>query len=182
MEFRDLLYVHFFAHSYFWLCLLLAAMLAVVLHFSVYGRYLFAIGNNERAAKFSGIATDRYKIASFILCSTLAALGSILFVLENQSVQPSNVGSFFELYAIAAAVLGGCSLRGGEGTIVGVLIGTTIIVLLNNFAILSQIGDEYIPIMMGTALLLGAILDELVRQGHLAKLRGLLARHRSNAP
>lgn len=163
-------------HAFLWICLALALVLAVLLHWSVYGRYLFAIGNNEPAARFSGIASDRYKIFCFILCSMLAALCSVMFVLENKSVQPSGVGSFFELYAIAAAVLGGCSLRGGEGTVVGVLIGTTIIVLLSNFAILAGVGDNYIPIMMGMSLLLGAVLDEAVRQGKFGQLRRWLAK------
>jgi ribose transport system permease protein len=160
-------------HFYFWLCLLLAGVLAVILHFSVYGRYLYAIGNNERAARFSGIATDRCKIAAFMLCSMLAALASVMFVLEFESVQPSSAGATFELYAIAAAVLGGCSLRGGKGTVAGVLIGTAIIVILENFARLYGVKDDYVPIVIGTALLLGAVLDEVVRQGWFGQLRRL---------
>ncbi|HEV7223171.1 MAG TPA: ABC transporter permease, partial [Pirellulales bacterium] len=97
--------------------LLLAAIATVFLHFSVYGRYFSAIGGNEQAARYAGIAVDRYKVLAYVICSTLAAFFSIMFLMEHNSAQPSSTGNFFELYAIAGAVLGGCSLRGGEGTV-----------------------------------------------------------------
>jgi ribose transport system permease protein len=111
----------------------LAALATVFLHMSIYGRYLFAVGSNEQAARYSGIAVDRYRILAYVVCSTLAALFSILFLMEQNSVQPTETGSFFELYAIAGAVLGGCSLRGGEGSVLGIIIGTAILWILPNF-------------------------------------------------
>ncbi len=144
--------------------LLLAGIAVVFLHFSVYGRYLYAIGSNEKAASYSGVATDRYKLLAYVLCSTLAALYGILFLMQENSAQPSSTGNFLELYAIAGAVLGGCSLRGGEGSVAGLAIGTTILVLLPNLAIMLNIPSSLEYTVIGGALLLGAILDEVLRR------------------
>ncbi|GIW80779.1 MAG: hypothetical protein KatS3mg105_2586 [Gemmatales bacterium] len=140
--------------------LLLAAVATVFLHLSVYGRYFFAIGSNERAAAYSGIVTDRYKILAYTLCSTLAAAFGILYLAQENSVQPSSTGNFLELYAIGGAVLGGCSLRGGEGTVVGILIGTAILWVLPNLSNMLGIRSQLEHTVIGAALLAGAILDE----------------------
>lgn len=147
------------------LVILIVASIAVAifLHFSVYGRYLYAIGSNERAARYSGIAVGRYKVLAYVLCSTFAALFGILFLLDENAVQPSETGSFFELYAITAAVLGGCSLRGGEGTVPGILIGTAILWILPNFTRMWGVPSQLEFTVVGTALLIGALLDELLR-------------------
>ncbi len=79
-------------------------------------------------------------------------------------MSPSQSGQFFELYAIAGAVLGGCSLRGGEGTVFGILIGTSIVWLLPNLTNMWRIPSMVTDIVIGTALLLGAILDETIRR------------------
>ncbi len=142
----------------------LAAAAAVFLHLSVYGRYLFAIGSNEAAARYAGIATDRYKVLAYMICSTLAAFFGILLLMELNSAQPSETGSFMELYAIAGAVLGGCSLRGGEGSVLGVLIGTAILWMLPNFTKMWGVPSELEYTVVGGALLLGALLDELLRR------------------
>jgi ribose transport system permease protein len=146
----------------FFIALALAG--AVFLHLSVYGRYFYAIGSNEKAARYSGIATDRYKLLAYVLCSTLAAFYGVLFLMQENSAQPSSTGNFLELYAIAGAVLGGCSLRGGEGSVAGLVIGTTILVLLPNLAIMLGIPSSLEYTVIGGALLLGAILDEVLRR------------------
>lgn len=143
--------------------LALLALGALFLHFSVYGRYLFAIGSNERAARYSGISTDRYKVLAYVLCSTAAALYAVMYLMQENSVQPSSTGNFLELYAIAGAVLGGCSLRGGEGSVCGILVGTAILTLLPNLTNMLGIRTELEPTVIGLALLLGAILDEWLR-------------------
>lgn len=143
--------------------LLLAAVAAVFLHASVYGRYLFAIGGNEQAARYSGIATDRYKVLAYVICSTLAAVFAILFLLEHNGAQPSTTGSFFELYAIAGAVLGGCSLRGGEGNVLGIMMGTAILWILPNFTNMWGVPTQLEYTVIGAALLIGAVLDEALR-------------------
>ena len=144
--------------------LILAAIATVFLHFSVYGRYFSAIGSNEQAARYAGIATDRYKVLAYVICSTLAAFFSIVFLMEQNSAQPSSTGNFFELYAIAGAVLGGCSLRGGEGTVLGIMIGTAILWILPNFTNMWGVSSQLEYTVIGSALLVGALLDEFLRR------------------
>lgn len=144
--------------------LVVAALVAVFLHRSIYGRYLSAIGSNEKAVRYSGIPTDRYKVFAYVLCSALAAFYGILFLMENNQVQPTTDGSLLELYAIAGAVLGGCSLRGGEGTVLGMLIGTAILTLLANLVTMWEIPSALEYTVIGLALLVGAILDEALRR------------------
>jgi ribose transport system permease protein len=143
--------------------LVLAVAAAVFLHFSVYGRYFYAIGSNERAARYSGIATDRYKVVAYMFCSGLAAFFAVLYLMKYNSARPSETGNFYELYAIAGAVLGGCSLRGGEGTILGIVIGTCILQILPNLTLMWGVRSEWEFIVIGGALLFGAILDEVLR-------------------
>jgi ribose transport system permease protein len=149
---------------FFLILLVLAAAATVFLHFSVYGRYFYAIGSNERAARYSGIATDRYKVLAYVLCSGLAAFFAFLYLMEYNSARPSETGNFYELYAIAGAVLGGCSLRGGEGTVLGIVIGTCILRILPNLTTMWGVRSELEFTVIGGALLFGAILDELLRR------------------
>jgi len=144
--------------------LILAGLFAVFLHLSVYGRYLSAIGSNEQAARYAGIAVDRYKVLAYVICSTLAAFFSIVFLMEQSSAQPSSTGNFFELYAIAGAVLGGCSLRGGEGTVPGIMIGAAILWILPNFTNMWGVSSQLEYTVIGGALLFGALLDEFLRR------------------
>lgn len=144
--------------------LVLAVVGAVFLHKTVPGRYLLAMGRNEEAARFSGINTRRMTILAYVICSTLAALGGILFALDVNTVQPSSHGNFYELYAIAAAVLGGCSLRGGVGSITGVIIGTAVMRSLYNAINLLEKPTYWEYVIIGGVLLAGVMIDELGRQ------------------
>jgi ribose transport system permease protein len=121
------------------------------------------LGRNETAARYSGINTDRMKILAYMICSLLAGIGGILFSLDLNSIQPSGSGEFFELYAIAAAVLGGCSLRGGEGTILGVLIGTAVMRVLYNAINILGIPTHLEFAIIGAVILAGVIADEAVK-------------------
>jgi ribose transport system permease protein len=155
-----------------WLFLLIAALLGVLLHGSVYGRYLYAIGHNEQAARYAGIRTDRYKVMAYVICSTLAGLGGVLFMLYNRTAQASSAGSLLELYAITGAVLGGCSLRGGEGTIPGMLLGAAVLPMLAQICIYSQsIGSDLEYTVIGGALLLGTIANELLARRAAARVK-----------
>src|SRR5262249_53135095 len=108
----------------FLLLIIIAALMWVLIHRSVYGRYLFAVGNNEDAARYSGINSKRMIASAYIICAALAGIAAVIFAFDTNSVSPSSHGNFFELYGIAAAVLGGCSLRGG-GRLIGChLLGT----------------------------------------------------------
>ena len=145
------------------LMLLVAVVLAVVLHGSIYGRYWFAIGNNEQAARYAGIATERHKIAAYVICSTLTGLGGLLFFLMYRNATPSSAGSLLELYAITGAVLGGCNLRGGEGTIPGIVLGAAVLPLLQQICTYnSAIGSDLEYTVVGAALLLATITNEMV--------------------
>ncbi len=137
---------------------------AVLLRLTVFGRYLLALGSNEEAARYSGIRTDRIVIAAYVFCSLLAGVGGVLFALDVNSVQPSGLGEFYELYAIAAAVLGGCSLRGGEGSILGVVIGAAVMRVLYNAINILHIPTHLEFAIIGIVILGGVIADELVRR------------------
>ena len=148
----------------FLIMLALAIAAAVFLNKTIYDRYLFALGRNEEAARFSGINTDRMIIVAYVICSLLAGLGGILFALDVNSIQPASHGNFYELYAIAAAVLGGCSLRGGEGSIAGVVIGTAVMRVLYNSINLLRIPTQLEFAIIGAVILLGVVADELIKR------------------
>lgn len=139
--------------------LAITAVMGIVLHRSVYGRHLFAVGRNEEAARYSGIDADRVVIAAYVICCGLTAVSAIFVAMYTRSISPSSHGSFYELYAIAAAVLGGCSLRGGEGSILGVVLGTVLLQILQNLVNLLGIPSSLNFAVMGSVILLGVIAD-----------------------
>ena len=144
--------------------LIVAIAAAIFLNQTIYGRYLLALGRNETAARYSGINTDRMVILAYVICSVLGGVGGILFSLDLNSLQPSGLGEGYELYAIAAAVLGGCSLRGGEGTILGVLIGAAVLRVLNNAIQLLGIPSQLEYVIIGLVILAGVVVDEIVKR------------------
>ena len=146
------------------LLLLLATVVGMVLHKSVLGRYWYAIGYNESAARYAGIATDQKRVISFVLCSALASLAGVLYLLDVGTADPTNAGESYELYAITGAVLGGCSLKGGEGTAIGIVLGAAVLPLLKNVVSFQQIPDSVIPAVIGITLLFGTIADEFFRR------------------
>ena len=148
----------------FFLLLLAGVLAALFLNRTIWGRYLLALGRNETAARYSGIQIERMKVLAYVLCSGTAGLGGILFALDVNSVQPAAHGNFYELYAIAAAVLGGCSLRGGEGSILGVIIGAAVMRLLYNAINISGIPTQLEFAIIGAVILAGVIADEIIRR------------------
>jgi ribose transport system permease protein len=148
------------------LILLVVVILAIIfLNFTIFGRYMLALGRNETAARFSGINTDRMIILAYVICGMLSGLGGMLFVLDVGSAQPVDFGNFYELYAIAGAVLGGCSLRGGEGTILGVVIGAAVMqVLKNTITLVDAIPTNIEYAVIGAVILGGVVVDELVKR------------------
>ncbi len=134
------------------------------LNYTVWGRYLLALGRNEEAARYSGINTKQMIVVAYVICALTSGIGGILFALDVNSVQPAVHGNFYELYAIAAAVLGGCSLRGGEGTILGVLIGAAVMRVLYNAINILGIPTQLEFAIIGAVILLGVMTDELVRR------------------
>jgi ribose transport system permease protein len=148
----------------FILLVVISLLMWVALHRSVYGRYLFAVGRNEDAARYSGINTRRVTASAYVLCGALASVSGILLAFYTNSVSPSSHGNFYELYGIAAAVLGGCSLRGGEGSIIGILIGTALLQVLRNLVNLLGIPSSLDFAVTGAVILLGVIADQLMKQ------------------
>ncbi len=149
----------------FIILVLVAVAAGIFLNQTIYGRYLLALGRNEEAAKYSGINTSRMIILAYVICSLCAGLGGLLFVLDVNSAQPVDFGNFYELYAIAAAVLGGCSLRGGEGTILGVVIGAALMrVLKNMITLVDWIPTHIEYAIIGAVILAGVTADELVKR------------------
>src|SRR5262245_9684900 len=145
----------------FVLLLLVGAVTWVMLHRSIYGRHLFAVGRNAEAARYSGISADNVIAGAYVISSGLAALAAILIAFYTNSISPSSHGNFYELYAIAAAVLGGCSLRGGEGSIAGILIGTALLQVLRNLVNLLDIPGSLDFAVMGAVILIGVIADQI---------------------
>src|SRR6266511_486754 len=148
----------------FVLLIAVAALMWVLIHRSVYGRYLFAVGNNEDAARYSGINSKRMIASAYIVCAALAGIAAVIFAFYTNSVSPSSHGNFFELYGIAAAVLGGCSLRGGEGSIVGILLGTALLQVLQNLVNLLGIPSSLNFAVMGAVILIGVLADQLLKR------------------
>ena len=154
----------------FIILIVVSLVMWVVVHRSVYGRYLFALGHNEMAARYSGINTDLITTGAYVVCGLLAGIAGVLLAFYTNSISPSTHGSFYELYGIAAAVLGGCSLRGGEGSIIGILIGVALLQVLQNLVNLLGIPSSLNFAVMGAVILIGVIADQLLRQRQLSKL------------
>jgi ribose transport system permease protein len=148
-----------------------AGLAWLLLHRSVYGRHLFAVGHNEEAARYSGVRTGAVVAWAYVISGALAALSGIIIAFYTNSVSPASHGNFYELYAIAAAVVGGCSLRGGEGSVLGIVMGAALLQVLRNLVNLLDIPGSLDFAVMGGVILIGAIADQLV-----------VARRRVHAP
>ncbi|CDL84741.1 ribose ABC transporter permease [Xenorhabdus szentirmaii] len=141
-----------------WIMLLVFVAAWFVLHHTRLGRYIYALGGNESATRLSGINVDKIKIIVYSLCGLLAALASIIEVARLSSAQPM-AGNGYELDAIAAVILGGTSLAGGKGRIIGTLIGALILGFLNNALNLLGISSNYQMIVKAVVILLAVLVD-----------------------
>ncbi len=138
--------------------LVLFAVLYFILRKTTFGRNVYAIGGNEEASRLSGIKTGRFKIYVYTLTGLLSALAGIILTSRLNSAQ-ANAGTGYELDAIAAVVLGGTSLSGGRGWIVGTLVGALIIGVLNNGLNLMGVSSFYQQVVKGLVILLAVLLD-----------------------
>ena len=145
----------------FVLLIVIASIMWVFLHRSVYGRYLLATGRNEEAARFAGINTKRVITLAYVVSGLLTAISGVIIAFYTNSVSPAAHGNFYELYGIAAAVLGGCSLRGGEGSVIGILIGTALLQVLQNLVNLLGIPSSLNFAVMGAVILIGVLADQI---------------------
>ena len=142
---------------------LVAAIAAVVLGRTVLGRYTVALGSNEEATRLSGVPTDRWKIAVYTVGGTFTGLAGVFIAGRIGSAQPS-LGAGYELDAIAAAVIGGTSLSGGQGTILGTVIGACVMSTLTNGLRLLSVPQEWQMVITGVILVLAVFLDVLRRR------------------
>ncbi len=155
--------------------LVVIAVATYVLHFTVFGRYVYAIGGNRDAAEYSGIDVRRVELSTYVISAGLGGVAGVCYAAYIGQMS-QQVGVAYELYAIAAAVLGGCSLRGGEGSIAGVVIGSAVIVVLSNAINLVHPSYQNIEFaIIGGVILIGVIVDELARR--LVTARREAARH-----
>ncbi len=152
-----------------------ALVSAYLLHFTVFGRYIYAIGGNRDAAQYSGIPVKTVETTTYVISAGLAGVSGICFA-SYIGQMDHNVGVAFELQAIAACVLGGCSLRGGEGAVFGVLIGTGLMKIIENGLDMFQViyhdkaghprywkpDDNWRFIVIGAVILVAVILDQVV--------------------
>jgi len=144
-----------------WLLLLAAIVAACVLGLTVFGRATYAIGSNEVAARFSGIAVDRTKILIYGASGLCASLAGVIFV-SRVTTTRSDMGSGWELDAITAVVLGGTSIFGGRGTVIGTVLGLALMQALKNGLLLQGYKGDSTIILIGTALILTVLLSNLV--------------------
>ena len=147
----------------------LFALFYYVLHHTILGRYIYAIGGNIQAARLSGLAVDRTRILVFVIGGVLAALSAFILASRLNSGQP-NAGLGFELQVIAAVILGGISLTGGVGTLGGAFIGILILTVLSNGLVLLNVSSFYHDIARGAVIILAVYLDTRRKQSLLRRL------------
>jgi ribose transport system permease protein len=141
-----------------------AAFIAhLILSRTILGRYTFALGSNEEATRLSGVNVASWKTAVYTLCGMFAGIGGVLMASRLNSAQPA-LGSGYELDAIAAVVIGGTSLSGGEGSILGTIIGAFLISTLTNGLRILSVPQEWQMVVTGTIVILAVFLDILRRR------------------
>jgi ribose transport system permease protein len=155
--------------------LLVIGIATYVLHFTVYGRYVYAIGGNRDAAEYSGINVRRVEASTYVISAGLAGISGICYAAYIGQMS-QQVGIAYELYAIAAAVLGGCSLRGGQGTVLGIIIGSAVMRVIDNGINMFQVryvDHDKVPriwrldpnwtfIIIGMVILVAVVIDQVV--------------------
>lgn len=136
-----------------------AILMTVLLRFTAYGRYVYAIGGNEEAARLSGIPVARVKIATYALSGMFSMLAGLLYVAQYRQGKP-DAGAGLELDVIAAVVIGGTSLMGGRGTISGTIVGVLIFGLLSNLLQLHNINSNLQLVLKGVIIVVTVLLQE----------------------
>ncbi|MDR1621471.1 MAG: ABC transporter permease [Synergistaceae bacterium] len=145
----------------FMMAILLVAVGHFILEKTVFGRMIYAIGNNEEAVRLSGHNTKVYKVAAFVICGATVGMAAVLYMLRLNIASPI-LGTGFELSAIAAVVIGGTSMSGGKGSLIGTLFGAAIIGVLNNGLLLLGMSDFARQIVTG-AIIVGAVVLDTYR-------------------
>ena len=139
--------------------LLLAIIFQLIMSFTVYGKHTYAIGSNEEAARMSGINVKRHKILVYTIASTLAGFAGIVLSSKAVTAQ-AGMGEFYELFAIAMAVIGGISLTGGRGSIIGTVLGAMVIGVIRSGFTYVKLDGSYQLIAMGAIIIAAVLLDQ----------------------
>jgi ribose transport system permease protein len=146
-----------------WITLLIVALGDLALRHSVFLRQVYFVGGNENAARLSGISVERLRIVAYVLTGLLAAVAGILLSSRLMSGMPT-AGNALELQVLAACVIGGASLRGGEGTVLGGFLGVIFVALVNNAMTMLAVSIYWQMIVIGAVLVAAVALDMLVRR------------------
>lgn len=150
----------------FWFALVAVVVTTFLMHRTLFGRYCYAIGSNAEAARLSGVPVQAVRIVTFVVAAVLSGVAGILYVAYLPTSTPS-LGSAYELHAVAAAVLGGCSLQGGRGSVIGVVIGAGVMQV--TFNAVNLVGSSlWQNVVAGSVILAAVIVDRLFekRAGH----------------
>ncbi|UCG59358.1 MAG: ribose ABC transporter permease [Phycisphaerales bacterium] len=143
-----------------WICAVIVAVALVVTKRTRFGRYVYAVGGNEQAAKLSGLNINKIKLMVYTAAGALAAIGGLITTARLDSAQP-NAGMGYELDSIAAVVIGGTSLSGGRGSVLGTVLGALIIGVLNNSLVLLDVSPFWQQVIKGGVILLAVVIDKL---------------------
>jgi inositol transport system permease protein len=137
----------------------LAVIFHVIMKYTVYGKHTYAIGSNEEAARMSGINVKRHKIMVYVIASMLAAFAGIILSAKASTAQ-AGMGEFYELFAIAMAVIGGISLSGGRGSIIGTVLGAMVLGVIRSGFTFIKLDGSYQLMAMGSIIIAAVILDQ----------------------
>jgi ribose transport system permease protein len=140
--------------------IVLTAIFAFVLNFTIWGRHVYAIGGNEQAARLTGVPVDRIKVSVYMLCSLMAGISAILMVGWLGSVTNA-LGLTYELQVIASTVIGGANLMGGEGTAFGAFIGAALIEVIRNSLLLAGVDPYWQGTFVGLFIILAVLLERI---------------------
>lgn len=143
--------------------ILLAIVAGVVMNKTVVGRYALSIGSNEEATRISGVNTNRWKVLAYVICGLFTGISGILMSSRLSAAQPT-LGQGYEMYAIAAAVIGGTSLRGGRASIFGAVIGAVTIQTIFNGLTVMGVQDQWQRVVLGVVVLIAVYVD-IARRG-----------------
>jgi ribose transport system permease protein len=139
---------------------ILALVMAVVLHHSTFGRHVFALGGNEKAAEQTGISVTRVKIAVYVICALAAGLQGIIISGWLGSA-PANMATSYELNVIAAAVIGGANLAGGIGGPLGAIVGCVLLEVIRNGLVLAQVNSYWQQTLVGVIIIAAVLVDRV---------------------
>lgn len=145
-----------------WIILVAIIFTAVLLSRTTFGRSLYAIGNNELAARFAGISVNRNKLLIYIYSGFMASLAAVVFTARITTTR-SDMGTGYELDVIAAVVLGGTSIFGGAGSILGTVLGLILIQVLKNGLLLAGVKGDATIVMIGVVLILAILINNFIQ-------------------